>query len=231
MATENSPFMEKYLTPIAVLLGAIIIALAFAFGSGGTRPATDTETNAKAADIREVKTDVSPAVGSADAPVTIAVWYDYQCSHCQNYEAGSLKQVYDNYVTAGKVRIVYKDYQFFGEESDRLSAFGRAVYETNPAAFSAWIEASMAAQKDQTFGTQASIDTLAATIPGLDVAAVKALVASKGSTYAAAAAADRQEGSSFGITGTPGTIVGTTLIPGAVSYAQLSALIDAELAQ
>lgn len=228
MTTKDSPFMEKYLTPIAVLLGAIIIALAFAFGTGESRPATEQGGEA-VVDIREVKADASPSVGAVTAPVTIAVWYDYQCGHCQNYEKGTLSQVYDEYVADGKVRIVYKDFQFFGEESDRLSAYGRAVYESNPGAFYAWMNAAMAAQADKAFGTEASIDALLATIPGVDAARVKALVAEKGAEYAAAAAADREEGGSFGITGTPGTIVGTTLVPGAVGYAQLQALIDAEL--
>lgn len=229
METQKNEFMEKYLTPIAVLLGAVIIAGAFAFGRGDAPAPTGSGTQQVAVDIRNVKTETSPSVGDPTAPVVVAVWYDYQCGHCQNYEKTSLKQVYDTYVTTGKVRIVYKDFQFFGEESDRLSAYGRAVYESNPGAFHAWIDAVMVAQADQSFGTAASIDTLTATIPGLDVARVKALVADKGAEYAAAAAADRTEGGTFGITGTPGTVIGTSMVPGAQPFASISALIEAEL--
>ena len=230
MATDTTAF-DKYITPAAFILGAVIIAFALMFGRGGA-PAGEQGAKAPSeVDIADVKTGTSPSVGQEDAPVTIAVWFDYQCGYCQNYEKNTMAQVYANYVTTGQVRILYKDYQFFGEESERLSAFGRGVHEANPESFHAWIAAVMAAQTDKAFGTQASIEALSRTIPGVDVDRVNALVAQNGSAYAAAAEADRTEGTSFGITGTPGTIIGTTMIPGSRSYDELKVLIDAELAK
>ncbi len=231
MATDTSgSFTDKYLMPLAVLLGLILIAVAVAFGGRsvvqqqGGQPAGEV-------DIANVSTENSPIVGERNAPVTVAVWYDYQCGHCQNYEKTALRQVIDQYVASGDVRIVYKDYQFFGEESDRLSAYGRAVYEADASDFDAWMSAAMAAQADEAFGTDASIKALLGTIEGVDAARVSALVEEKRSEYAAAAAADRAEGASFGITGTPGTIIGTTMVPGSQSFATLQGLIDAELAK
>lgn len=230
MATDSSgSFTDKYLMPIAVLLGLILIAVAIAFG--GRTAMQQGQAQPGEVDIANVQTDNSPSVGQSGAPVVVAVWYDYQCGHCQNYEKGALRQVIDQYVASGDVRIVYKDYQFFGEESDRLSAYGRAVFEADPSDFDAWMSAAMAAQADESFGTQASIEALLAGIEGIDAARVSALVAQKRSEYAAAAAADRAEGASFGITGTPGTIIGTTMVPGSQSFATLQGLIDAELAK
>lgn len=224
--------MEKYLTPIAVLLGAIIIAVAFAFGTGGNPSPVQPDT--VMADIKDLKVDSSPMVGSASAPVTIAVWFDYQCPFCKRYDTDTLAQVYTNYVATGKVKIVFKDFQFLGEDSQTAALFARGVYEAYPDKFYVWLQAMFEAQDDegdQGFGDLASIEALTKTIPGIDVAKVEALTASKKAQYQAAIAADRAEGATFGINGTPGTLVGTKVLSGAVPYAQVAALLDAELAK
>ncbi|HRH24170.1 MAG TPA: DsbA family protein, partial [Candidatus Paceibacterota bacterium] len=100
--------------------------------------------------------------------------------------------------------------------------------------FYPWFQAMMEAQDDEGdegFGDLASIKTLTATIPGIDVAKVEKLMTDKKDEYQKAIAADRVEGGSFGINGTPGTLIGTKVLSGAVGYAQVAALLDAELAK
>ena len=53
----------------------------------------------------------------------------------------------------------------------------------------------------------------------------------KKAQYLEAIQADRAEGSSFGIMGTPGSIIGTEFINGAMPYETVKALVDAELAK
>jgi protein-disulfide isomerase len=232
MTTESKPAFDKYLTPLAVLLGAIILALAFAFGSG-TRPATPSGGAPAAVDIKEVKTDASPYVGSPTAPVTIAVWFDYQCPFCKRFELETLEQLYDEYVATGKVRIVYKDFQFLGPDSMDAGVFARAVWAAYPEHFHDWYMAVMTAQDEEHggFGDLASVATLTRTIPGIDADRVLALVEENRATYEAAMAADRAEAQSLGINGTPGAIIGTELVAGAQPYAKVKALVDAELAK
>src|SRR5438876_951549 len=55
-------------------------------------------------------------------------------------------------------------------------------------------------------------------ITGIDANKVKTAVASNKDAYDKAIAADQQEGASFGIQGTPGFIVGKTLIAGAEAF-------------
>ena len=229
--SKDSPFVDKYLTPIAVLLGAIIIAVAFAFGTGGTKPTIDEWGGAVAADIKNLKIGSSPVIGSATAPVTIAVWFDYQCPFCKRYELDSMEQIYTNYVQTGKVKVVLKDYQFLGPDSDTASVIARAVWEAYPEKFHDWYKAIMTAQDDENggFGDEASVLALTKTVAGIDADKVAKLAKEKKADYQKAIAADRAEGTAFGINGTPGTLVGTKVLSGAVPYAQVSALIDAEL--
>jgi protein-disulfide isomerase len=231
---NNTSFIERYLTPIAVVVGALILALAYVYGSHsvGTNPPAGTQP-AAAVDIKDVKTDNDPYVGDPNAPVTVAIWFDYQCPFCKQLDTTTLPQLYTNYVQTGKVRIVFKDFQFLGDDSMTGAEFARAVWELYPDKFYAWYEGMFNAQDeegDQGFGDQASIVAMTkAKVPGIDTDKVVALMSQKKSAYDAAIAADRDEGSSFGINGTPAIIIGTQLLSGAQPYSTVAPLIDAEL--
>lgn len=240
---ENTSFLERYLTPIAVLVGALILALAYVYGHGTTAPSpTGAQPAAVAVDIKNVKTDNDPYIGDVNAPVTIALWFDYQCPFCKQFDSATVTQIYKDYIQAGKVKIVFKDYQFLGQDSDTAALFARAVWALYPAKFYPWYQAMFAAQDaegDQGFGDLASIETLTKTIPGIDVDKVVALMNDKKADFTVAIAADRAEGSSLGINGTPAVIIGTHLLAGAQPYLPTGApnetpvkpLIDAELAK
>lgn len=222
-----SAFFEKYGTALAVLVGALIIGGAFAFGQGGDRTAATNPNEPVAVDIKDVKTDDSPFVGPRNAPVTIAVWFDYQCRFCKQYETTTLKQVIDTY--GDQVRVVYKDFQFLGVASNDAALYSRAVWEAYPDRWDEWFAGMFAAGPDSE-GTLnvAAMDALSLSL-GLDVARLTALRTDKASEYQALIDADRAEGQSFGITGTPGTILGTTFLGGAQPFASVKTLIDAEL--
>lgn len=233
METKQS-VLEKYITPVAVLLGAAIIAFALIFGRGGGAPTPNPQAGGEVqVDIKNVKADVSPSVGEKDAPVTIAVWFDYQCPFCKRFELDALKQVYTEYVTTGKVRIVYKDFQFLGPDSQTAALFARAVWDAYPDKFYAWNGAMMEAQDDENagFGDLESIKKVTATVPGIDVARIEKLMTDKKAQYEAAIAADRAEGQSMGVNGTPATIIGTSVYSGAQPYSAIKSAIDAELAK
>ncbi|MES2668244.1 MAG: thioredoxin domain-containing protein [Patescibacteria group bacterium] len=220
-----SAFFEKYGTMLAVLVGALIIGGALAFGQGGDREAKAPEP--VAVDISEVSTDSNPFVGPRGAPVTVAVWFDYQCSFCKQYETTTLQQVIATY--GDQVRIVYKDFQFLGAASNDAAIYSRAVWEAEPSRWSEWFAGMFEGGEESTLNL-ASMDALSARL-GLDVARITALRTDKAAEYQEAVDADRQEGVSFGINGTPGTIIGTTLVSGAQPFDAVKTLIDAELAK
>ncbi len=225
-------FMEKYLTPVAVLVGAIIVAVALVYGGGAGKPSGQDGPQAVKVNIKDVKTEGSPFIGSANAPVTIALWFDYQCPFCKQFDLAVVSQLNDTYVKEGKVKVVFKDFQFLGQDSTDGARFGRAMWEAYPDHFYQWYMAMMEAQDDEGdegFGDLESIKTLTAKIPGVDVAKVAALVEQKKSQYDAAIAADRAEAQKLGLNSTPSTIIGTSLLTGARPYAEVAALIDAEL--
>lgn len=224
-AQEAGSFFEKYGTALAVLVGALIIGGAFAFGQGGDGAQKAPEPIA--VDIKEVNLDTSPYVGPKGAPVTIAVWFDYQCGFCKQFETTTLKEVMSMY--GDKVRIVYKDFQFLGPASNDAAIYSRAVWDAYPDRWHDWFSGMFEGGEESTLNL-AAMDALSGRL-GLDVERLAKLRTDKVAEYQAAIDADREEGQTFGINGTPGTIIGTTLVSGAQPFANVKALIDAELAK
>lgn len=211
--------LDKYLTPIAILLAGIIVAVALAFGHGASNTGTQQAGagTAPSVDVKNIKTDRDPYIGDKNAPNTMVLFYDYQCPFCKQFEQGVSPKLVQDYVDTGKLRIVFKDFQFLGNDSMDAAVFGRALWESQPDKFYPWFVAMFNAQDeegDQGFGDLASVEKLAATIPGLDVSKVEALVASKRTTYEQAITEDRSEGAALGVNGTPTIVIGNQLLTG-----------------
>jgi protein-disulfide isomerase len=225
----SGSFMERYGTPLAVLGGAVIIAFAFAFGGGDRQAGAPTgEAPAVAVDIKDVETN-SPYIGNENAPVTMAVWYDFQCSFCKRYDVDTLSKLKATHVDTGKVRIVFKDYQFFPGSED-VAVFGRALWEAHPDQYYTWFSGMMALPTGEGSGlTVAMAKDVATGVAGVNVDRVERLATDKRAEYLAAIQADRAEGTGFGINGTPASIIGTQMLAGAQPLPAVQAALDAEL--
>lgn len=223
-------------TPVAVIISGVVIAGAVIFTNRYPVPqGTATQPQqpvAQAADVSKVKTDGEPFMGNANAPVTMAYWYDYQCPFCQRNEEDTMPQIVKNYVDTGKLKIVFKDYQFLGPDSQMLGQYSRAVWAVVPDKFYQWHKAVYDNQGTENTGwaTQSKILSITTSVLGAgDTSKVAALVKSSGAEYQKEMDADKAEGAAMGINGTPGTIIGKQLISGAQSYSAFQTAIDAAL--
>ncbi|MDE1965758.1 MAG: thioredoxin domain-containing protein, partial [Patescibacteria group bacterium] len=148
----NDMGINKYLIPISILLGAVIIGGALYFGSGKApaAPTGGTGTQpAAAVDIKNVDTSGSPFIGNANAPVTIAYWSDYQCPFCKQFDETTMQQLVTDYVNTGKAKIVFMDFQFLGPDSDQDAVFARAIWNLYPDKYQAWRTAWYADQQQE----------------------------------------------------------------------------------
>ena len=230
--------VEKFLTPVAIILGSLIISGTFIAVQPKINAAAQPAAVANAAaaptvDANKIATNGEPFIGKSDAPVTIAYWTDFQCPFCKQLEINTLPGVVQNYVNSGKVKVVFKDFQFLGNDSTIAALTARAVWDLYPSQYFAWREAMYQKQdaENSGFGDRASITALTKTISGIDTTKVFAAVDSKKDQYQKAIDADRDEGSKLGVQGTPALVVGNSLVPGVITYADLSTLIQKELAK
>ena len=243
MNDTNGSGINKFLVPVSVVLAGLFIGGAVLWNNAHPASPSTTGTTGQTGqvDIKNVKTDGEPFLGSANAPVTIAFWSDYQCPFCKAFEVGGVPQIstpaafpsiLQNYVNTGKVRVVFKDFAFLGKDSITGAEYGRSVWKLYPNQYFTWRTAMYNAQDqegDVGFGNAASIDKLDATIPGLDAAKITADVAANKSTYDQEISADMTEAQSMGVNATPSFIVGKQVIAGAYPYATFQAAFDALL--
>jgi len=75
-----------------------------------------------------VRTSVAdaPMLGRADAPVTLVEFSDYQCPFCQRFFATTLPALKREYIDAGKIRYVFRDYPL------EMHALARQAAEATP---------------------------------------------------------------------------------------------------
>lgn len=223
--------------PMAIVVAGILIAGAIFFGLRSNGPTTvagvaqqPQQVAAKAVDITKVKTSGDAFVGNPNALVTVAYWYDYQCPFCRRFEEDAMSQLMTDYVKTGKVKVVFKDFQFLGPDSQTAGLAAQAVWEVAPDQFYAWHKAMYDKQDGENSGWGNKADILALTKSlGIDSAKVEELMTSKATEYQKAIDADKAEGSSFGINGTPGTIIGKNLISGAQPYSAVKQLVELAL--
>lgn len=90
-------------------LSAVVIAalLVFASTSGG-RPQAASSGGAASQ---------GATLGSAEAPVLIEEFADFQCPFCGRFNRETEPQLVENYVKPGKARLVFKHLAFIGQES------------------------------------------------------------------------------------------------------------------
>jgi protein-disulfide isomerase len=228
------------LIPVAIIIaGAMISGTIFwtarqAIQTAAVAPvdsAPPGQPPAPPANIADVKLDGAAYIGDAKAPVVMAYWFDYQCPYCKQEEETVFPQLEKDYVDAGKLKIVFKDFAFLGPDSDAAGKIARAVWQVAPDKFREWHKAMFDHQDQENagWGNQDDIMALTATIPGIDVAKVKDLVASQASALSDAMQADANEGYTMGVGGTPSFLVGKEMMVGAQPYQKLKSAIDAEL--
>jgi protein-disulfide isomerase len=58
------------------------------------------------------------ALGSARAPVTLVEYADLQCPYCAQWARDAFPTIVEDYVRAGRVRIVFRGLAFIGPQSD-----------------------------------------------------------------------------------------------------------------
>lgn len=98
------------------ILGAVAVlgigAVGYSVGSGTLGKAATEPVDVEGLDNMETLVSLAQGVtkGSADAPITIAEFADYQCPGCGAFTLTVKPQLDRNYVQTGKAKLVYYDF-------------------------------------------------------------------------------------------------------------------------
>lgn len=159
--------------------------------------------------------DAGVVVGRAAAPVRIASFSDYRCPYCR-----VLSGMLADLAAEGAARITYHEWPIFGPPST-LAA--RAALAAARQGGYAALHARL--MRSAFIVTPAYLEAVAAEI-GVD--ARRLLADMDDPAVTAALARSRALADLFGMAGTPTLVVGATVVEGAVTRAQLDALIALE---
>lgn len=155
----------------------------------------------------------SPVSGNPSGDIAVVEFFDYRCGYCKK-AAGAVTQLQKE---DRRVRVIYKDFPILGEASELAAK--AALASTLQGKHQAFHEALLAFKGDM---TKDSMLRLAGEV-GLDVKRLEADMVNP--EWQAVIDRNRALAKNLGISGTPGFIVGTELVPGAMDVKGLKELI------
>ncbi len=134
---KSDHFLPISILVAAVLIGGSIIFFAL-YRPGTTAPAAAPVAANNGAAAQAPSAAVAAALalnardvimGSADAPVTVIEYGDYQCPFCTRYFSQVEPAVISNYVNTGKIKFVFRDFPFL----DRFAGLPAGANESHAA--------------------------------------------------------------------------------------------------
>lgn len=177
----------------------------------------------------------APMLGNANAPVTIVEYGDFQCPFCQRYAQNVQSAIVSEYINTGKAKFVWKDYAFLGQES--LWAAEAARCANDQGKFWQYHDYTYSHQGQENSGafSKANLKKFAQAV-GLNMAQFNNCLDS--GKYTAFIQQETQQGSAYGVSGTPATFVNGRLVAdgngnsvGAAPFSVFKSVIDQELSK
>jgi protein-disulfide isomerase len=142
---------------IAIVATAVVLGRRGQATSAGSSPSASATTNVDGTSVPFViggtgATANGVRVGNADAKVSMDLWVDYSCPHCQEFEATNNATI-TSLVASGKLAVTYHNIQIvtdYGTEAGSASAcmavhdpaawpaYNAALYANHSAATDSW---------------------------------------------------------------------------------------------
>jgi protein-disulfide isomerase len=234
MENKNSNFLAMSIVAAAVILGGSLIY------SAGLKDASNInqQANVGGAAENEASLDIpeisnSVVLGDKDAPVTLFVFGDFQCSYCVKFFKDTEPLIVKNYVDTGKVKMVHKDLSFLGDAS--VDAAMAAKCAKDQSKYWQYHDALYEAKSEEinsgTSGafTRANFGKIAS---NLGMNSEKFLDCFDNKKYADEIREDSEEASRvMPQISTPTIFVNAAMIQGAYPYANFETAIEAALAE
>ncbi|GAA4912099.1 DsbA family protein [Streptomyces coeruleoprunus] len=163
------------------------------------------------------------AVGRADAPVVLIEYADFKCGYCGKFARDTEPQLVREYVEKGTLRIEWRNFPIFGEESEAAAraswAAGRQgrFWQFHKAAYAPGAkEKGYGKDRLTALAQEAGVPDMARFARDLD-----------GEEARAAVRKDQEEGYGLGATSTPSFLINGRPIAGAQPLETFAAAIEA----
>lgn len=226
---------------VVALISAWIIALGI-LGAGWliskqlSMSAINTNTDTAAAQPASQKQALSqisfsgdePVIGGSDAKVTIVEFADFQCPFCGEWQKNIYPQLKSEYINTNKVKFVFWDYAFLGNESSRAAEAAWCAKDQNK--FWEYHDALFANQKGENEGTFSDIQ-LKNFAAGIRINTQKFNDCFDNNVYKERVMLNTQRAGEYGVEATPTIFVNNKKYEGVMPWNSFKKIIDSELAK
>lgn len=168
-----------------------------------------------------------PIKGNANAKVTIVEFADFRCPFCERFFTDTKPQIFKDYVDTGKVKFIFRNYQFLGDASVVAGNAAECANEQDKFwEFHDWLYKNQPPESDTSIYNVDGM-TNAATTLGLNTDQFRNCLSTK--KYNDNVTRDMQEGQKIGTSGTPTFYINGRQLVGAQPYSAFKVIIDEEL--
>ncbi|AXK31678.1 DsbA family protein [Streptomyces armeniacus] len=232
--TKTTLVLALVLVAALGLIGLSAFAGADSDSDSGGKPAdTDTGTDARdstSAQERALlalqrRTAGDPAaMGDKDAPVVLIEYSDFQCPFCGKFARDTKPELVEKYVDAGVLRLEWRHFPIFGDESQAAARAGWAAGEQGR--FWEFHDLAYGKERKKNSGEFADgkLTAMAKAAGVKDLAKFKRDMESQAARQAVAR--DATEGQGLGVTSTPAFLINSTPLLGAQPTAVFKEAID-----
>lgn len=218
-ATSSSPNRFYLLIGGLAVVGALALYFLSRQGHSPTIPVAVAVTAGDTAGFRGY------LLGSADAPVEIMEFADYQCPACEKFEMVEFPYVVERLINTGRVRYVYRDFPLDEPHKWARLAAHAAACANDQGKFWEVHGGIYATQTEWSFSSRAGSQFRdIARKQGLDLGSYDECMSSL--RYAGRIQASLEEGIRLGVNSTPSFLIGGRLYPGVLPYDRIKALVD-----
>ena len=172
--------------------------------------------------------DDDPVLGSPDAPVTMIEYSEYLCPYCGRFALETLPLIEEEYIDAGKVKLVFRDFPVHGQPAVMLAMVAECAadqgrfWEMNTLLFERteeWSQSEDPLTTFQGYGEEIGIDQHEL-VNCLELGTPLERIQE-----------DYNLGKQDGIGGTPSFLINGTLVVGAQPLEEFQRIIEEALAQ
>ena len=220
---------NKFLIPGAIALAGVVIAVAVIYSvNGPSGKNTGKNDTAAVGALPAVSSTTDFVLGDQNAPVTVIEYGDFQCPFCSKFFKDTESVLRENYIKTGKVKFIYRDFSFLGEES--LWSANAAHCAGEQGKFWQYHDYLYSNQRGENQGafSKSNLKGFAAVL-GLEKEKFNACVDSD--KYLEDIKKETKAGSDAGVSGTPSNFINGKIYVGALPTANFTQIIDDELSK
>ncbi len=225
--------------PVSILVAAVLIAGSIVYvaekGPSAGPVITTPSSEQQSPTTPSAQASLPPIggrdviLGDANAPVAFIEYGDYQCPFCGRFFSQVEPQLRDQYIKTGKVKMVYRNFQFLGQES--VAAGAAAECAKDQSKFWPFHDALYTAEiKDgQENSGNLTRDLFIKLADGVGMDVPQFTSCYDSNKHVAQIQKDKDAASAVGVNSTPMTYIDGKLVQGAQPFSAFATIIEEEL--